>query len=187
MSNNSPFNPWWYYEMGRQNTRRSHLPWAKLTTKQKINLGISLAIFWVFLTPIVAFVIWAFADIFLDWDFWICLVIGGIFMFWLCLRSASQFPHFSKLQRCRTGLPNISFFTHSTLFVVVLRYGVQHTSSPNSSTGGLVRVGSWFVLFVTFSKLAPSQTLECPSDAFRGVSGAFSVPRQVFDCFSLLT
>lgn len=72
------------YEMGRMNAKRSHKLRQEPTTKQKIGLGIGLVIFWVFLTPIFALMIYAFASLFLDWSFWLCLIVGGFVSLWLC-------------------------------------------------------------------------------------------------------
>lgn len=81
---NTPFNPWWYYEMGQRDAQRSRVLRTKLTTKQKITFGFGLVLFWLFVTPVLAFGLWVIASIFGGLDFWICLIICGVIAFWLC-------------------------------------------------------------------------------------------------------
>lgn len=84
MSNNSPFDPYWLYEMGKMDAERQHKSQPKPTPSQTAGLRIGLVIMWAFLTPILAFVLWVFANLFLGWDFWICLIVSGLFSLWLC-------------------------------------------------------------------------------------------------------
>lgn len=85
MSNN-PFSPWWYYEMGKMSAKRPRQPQKQPvpTRTQRTSLGIGLVVFWAFLTAILSIVVNIVAAIFGGLDFWLCLIISGLFSFWLC-------------------------------------------------------------------------------------------------------
>lgn len=84
MSDNNPFTPWWYYEMGQMSAEHSSAPHKKPTTSQKVSKWVVLAVFWVITTFALAIMLWVIATIFGGLDFWLCLVVCGFFSFWLC-------------------------------------------------------------------------------------------------------
>ncbi len=92
----SPFDPWWYYEMGKMSMERSRQPQQgvgkKPTPKRPtvgpgVGLGIGLigvVVFWAVATISLSIGLYALATIFGGLDFWLCVVISGIFSFWIC-------------------------------------------------------------------------------------------------------
>lgn len=97
---NSPFSPWWYYEMGKASSKSPRQPQQdpaqKTTQKSTIkqptrssNLSLGLGLFgiimlWAFFAAIFSILIYIIASIFGGWSFWLCAVIGGIISIWFC-------------------------------------------------------------------------------------------------------
>ena len=82
--NGDPFDHWWFYEMGRMDAESAHEPPQAPTPKQKVVLYIVLTVVWLIATIALSVVIYAFANLFLDWSFWPCLLVSGLISLWIC-------------------------------------------------------------------------------------------------------
>ena len=85
MGMNSPVDPWWYYEMGRMDGEHPHRSQRKPTAAEKTTLGIGLVMFWGVMTAVLSVMVYTIGLFCGGWDFWFCLMVGGIIAFWFCL------------------------------------------------------------------------------------------------------